>query len=171
MLKKVKKHSFKKQIDKSLSVRDFSQRNEPLKCLGFLVDEAFFNDFELLYEFGKELGLQRKDVKIFTFIETRKKLPSLRQDQVTNKEFSWRGTMNNQNAEEFLNFPFDVIIGYYKGKHEYLSAMVAQSKAKFKIGFQGADERLYDLLLAVDPLKSALFMAETKKYLEILKKI
>lgn len=171
MLKKVKHHSLKKHTEKQLAERDISQRNLPLKYLGFLVDEAFFDDFETLYEFGKELGLQRKDIKFFTFVETRRKIPSLRQNQITNKEFTWRGEIHNQNAQEFLNFPFDVLIGYYKGKHEYLDALVALSKAKFKIGFSQADKRLYDLILTVDLESSVLFRAETKKYLQILKKI
>jgi len=171
MLKKVKRNSLKKHIEKNLTERDFSKRNEPLKYLGFVVDESFFDDFEMLYEFGKELGLQRKDVKLFTFAETRRKIPSLRQNQITNKEFTWRGEIHNQNAQEFLDFPFDVLIGYYKRKHEFLGAMVAQSKAKFKIGFNGADERLFDLLLIVDLQKPEAFKSEVKKYLKILKKI
>ncbi len=171
MLKKVKQNSLKKHIEKNLTKRDFSQRNAPLRHLGFLVDESFFNDFEKLYEFGSAWGLQAKDVKIFSFVETRKKLPSLRQNQITNKEFSWRGEISSQNAIEFLDFPFDVLIGYYKGKHEFLSSMVAQSNAKFKMGFSGADERLYDLLLAVDPTNLELFKKEATKYLQILKKI
>lgn len=171
MLKKVKYHSLKKHIEKNLTERDISQRNTSLKYLGFLVDEAFFDDLEMLYEFGNELGLQRKDVKLFTFLETRRKIPSLRQNQITNKEFTWRGEINNQNAKEFLDFPFDVLIGYYKGKHEFLSAMVAQSKAKFKMGFNGADERLFDLLLTVDLQNTDAFKSEVKKYLKIFKKI
>jgi hypothetical protein len=171
MLKKVKHHSLKKHTEKNLTERDISQRNTSLKYLGFLVDEAFFDDFEMLYEFGNELGLQRKDVKLFTFVETRRKIPSLRQNQITNKEFTWRGEIHNQNAQEFLDFPFDVLIGFYDKKHEFLSAMVAQSKAKFKIGFNGADERLFDLLLTVDLYKPDAFKSEVKKYLKIFKKI
>ena len=45
--------------------------------LGFLVDEDLFNDFEKLYEVANEIGLQRKDVKIFTFIRVKKKLESV----------------------------------------------------------------------------------------------
>ncbi len=171
MLKKVKQHSLKKHTEKNLTARDISQRNAPLKFLGFLVDETIFDDFEMLYEFGRELGLQRKDIKFFTFVETRRKIPSLRQNQITNKEFTWRGEIHNQNAQEFLDYPFDVLIGFYKGKHEYLGAMVAQSKAKFKIGLNGADERLFDLLLTVDLQKPEAFKSEAKKYLKILKKI
>lgn len=171
MLKKVKHNSLKKHTDKNLKKRDISERNTSLKYLGFLVDEAFFEDFETLYEYGKELGLQRKDVKIFTFVETRRKIPSLRQNQITNKEFTLRGEIQNQNAKEFLDLPFDVLIGFYKDKHEYLGAMIAESKAKFKIGFNGADERLFDLLLTVDLQKPEAFKSEVKKYLKILKKI
>ncbi|HLW33404.1 MAG TPA: hypothetical protein VKX40_14170 [Aequorivita sp.] len=171
MLKKVKYRSLKKHANKQLSERDISQRNAPLKYLGFVVDEAFFDDFELLYEFGMELGLQRKDVKLFTFIETRKKIPSLRQNQISNKEFSWGGEIINQNAKEFLEFPFDVLIGYYQGKHKFMEAMVVKSAAKFKIGFKEMDHRFYDLLLGIDPQNIDLFKSELKKYLEILKKI
>ena len=171
MLKKVKQHSLKKHTEKNLTERDISQRNTSLNYLGFLVDEVLFDDFEMLYGFGKNLGLQRKDVKVFTFVETRRKIPSLRQNQITNKEFTWRGEIQNQNAQEFLDFPFDVLIGYYKGKHEFLGAMVAQSKAKFKIGFSGADERLFDLLLTVDLQNPETFKSEVNKYLRILKKI
>jgi hypothetical protein len=171
MLKKVKHNSLKKHTERKLIERDISQRNTPLKYLGFLVDEAFFDDFEMLYEFGSELGLQRKDIKVFTFVETRRKIPSLRQNQITNKEFTFRGEIQSQNAQEFLDFPFDVLIGFYKGKHEFLSAMAAQSNSKFKIGFNGVDERIYDLLLGVDIQKPELFKAEVKKYLQILKKI
>lgn len=171
MLKKVKHNSLKKRTEKSLLERDVSQRNAPLKHLGFLVDEAVFSDLEMFYDFGKELGLQRKDVKIFTFVETRRKIPSLRQNQITNKEFTWRGEIHNQNAQEFLDFPFDVLIGFYRNRHEYLTAMVAESKAKFKIGFNGADERLYDLLLAMDTQNPDVFKKEVKKYLQIFNKI
>lgn len=171
MLKKVRQRSLKKHIDKSLIRRDVSQRNAPLKSLGFVVDEVFFNDFEKLYELGTALGLQQKDVKIFSFVETRKKLPSLRQNQITNKEFNWRGEITNQNAKEFLAVPFDALIGFYTGDHPYLNAMVAQSKAKFTIGFKGTDERLFDLLLAVVPNNFGDFKNEVIKYLKIFKKI
>lgn len=171
MLKKIKLKSLKNQTAKSLESRDFSQRNTTLKFLGFLVDESYFDDFERFYDLGVSLGLQRKDIRVFTFMETRKKLPTLRQNQITNKEFNWRGDINNQIAREFLDFDFDVLIGFTNTENDFLDALIAQSKAKFKIGFNGADERLFDLMLAVDPKNKADFKAEVTKYLKILKKI
>lgn len=171
MFDKFKLHCLKMNTDKSLSERDVSQRNTSLKHLAFLIDETFYNDFEILNEFGTNLGLQRKNIKQFTFVETKRKVPSLRQNQVTNKQFNWRGELQNKYANEFLNYPFDVLIGFYKGEHKFLDSMVANSKAKFKIGFNDADKRLFDLLLTVDFQKPEVFKTEIEKYLKIMKKI
>ena len=79
--------------------------------------------------------------------------------------------MHNQNAQEFLDRSFDVLVGLYNGKHEFLDLLVATSNAKFKVGFHGSDERLYDLLLGVEPTNVSAFKQELKKYLEILDKL
>ena len=63
------------------------------------------------------------------------------------------------------------MIGFYKGKNEYMDVMTAQSKAKFKVGFVDADERLFDLLISVPISKPVLFAEELKKYLTILNKL
>ncbi len=171
MLKRIQNYSLRKQINKSLLERDFSQRNTSLRYLGFLIDEALFDDYESLYKFGTELGLQRKDIKQFTFVETKKRIPSLLNNQISNKEFTWRGEIRNANAMEFLNNPFDVLIGFYQGPNEFMDAMIARSKAKFKIGFNDADKRLFDLILTVDLKHPELVKTEVEKYLRVLNKI
>ncbi len=171
MFEKVKRRSLRKLTERNLEKRDLSQVNAPMKTLGFLVDERLVPDFDLLYDFSIPLDLIPKDVKVFSFIEVKKKLPSLLQNQVQCKDFNWKGEMHNQNASEFLDKDFDVLVGYYHGKHEFLDAMISQSKAKFKVGFAGADERLFDLLIAVKPTETELFKTELKKYLGILGKM
>ena len=171
MFKNLKQKSFKKQTERNLKKRDFSTRNTSLKTLGFLVDEEKFQDFEKLYAFSEALGIQRKDVKIFCFVEYQRKAPSLRQNQINNKDFSWEGEITNQNAKEFLEFPFDVLIGFYKDKNEFLDLMASSSNAKFKVGVAGVDDRLYDLLLSLDPYNVENFKNELKKYLRVLNKI
>ena len=171
MFKNLKLKKIKKQTDKNLIKRDLSQVNAPLKTLGFLIDDGTFQDLETLFEYSKLLGLQRKDVKVFSFVEFKKKAPSLLQDQISNKDFSWDGIIHNKNAREFLDKPFDVIVGYYNGKHEFLDLMVSESKAKFKVGGLGADDRLFDLLIAIDINKTEVFKAELKKYLTVLNKL
>ncbi len=171
MFKKIKQKSLQKLTEKNIRERDLSRVNEPLKRLGFLVDESEFQEFEELYDFAVALGIQRKDVKVFSFLESKKKLPSLRQNQIHNRDFTWKGEIHNQNAQEFLDVPFDVLIGYYRGANEFLDLMVSASKAKFKVGVAEADPRLYDLIIEIQPDKVTEFKAELKKYLKILNKI
>ncbi len=171
MFERLKRRSLKKVTERNLAHRDLSQLNSTLKTLGFIVDEKLIQDFEPLYDFYVEFKLLPKDVKVFTFIEVKKKLPSLLQNQVQSKDFNWKGEMHNQNAKEFLDKDFDVLVGYYEGKHEFLDAMISQSNAKFKVGLAGGDKRLFDLLISVKPNEIETFKIELKKYLEILKKL
>lgn len=171
MFERLKRRSLKKVTERNLAHRDLSQLNSRLKTLGFIVDEKLIQDFEPLYDFYVDFKLLPKDVKVFTFIEVKKKLPSLLQNQVQCKDFNWKGEMHNQNASEFLDKDFDVLVGYYEGKHEFLDAMISQSNAKFKVGFAGGDKRLFDLLISVKPNEIETFKIELKKYLKILNKI
>ena len=171
MFEKIKRKSLRKVTERNLSERDLSKVNAPLKTLGFIVDERVFQEFDALLDFHKDLNIVPKDIKIFSFIEVKRKLPSLRQNQVQCKDFNWKGEMHNQNAQEFLDKDFDVLVGYYKGKNEFLDVMISQSKAKFKVGLASSDERLFDLLLTVDLGNIPLFKQELVKYLKILNKI
>lgn len=171
MFEKLKHRSLRKKIEHNLNTRDVSEINSDLKTLGFLVDEATFQDFEKFYEFSNYLHLQPKDVNIFSFLEVKRKLPSLRQNQLHNKDFDWKGELHNQNAKEFINKRFDVLVGYYTTKNNFLDAMVAASNANFKVGVAGADPRLFDLLIDVDIQDIEAFKVELKKYLTVLNKL
>ncbi len=171
MFKSLQRRYLLKKIDRNLKNRDLSNLNNKAITLGFLVDEDLFNDFEKLYAISERMGLHCKDVKIFTFMNVKKKLPSLRQNQINNKEFSWKGIIQNQNTNEFLALPLDVLVGYYKGKNYFLDLMMSKSKAKFKVGFNGVDSRLFDLIIDVNPLQVEKFGQELIKYLRILNKI
>jgi len=171
MFEKLKRRSLRKLTERNLANRDLSQVNSKMKTLGFLVDEKLFSEFEKLEDFYKDLNLIPKDVKVFSFIEVKRKLPSLRHNQVQCKDFNWKGEMHNQNANEFIDRNFDVLVGYYEGKNEFLDALISQSRAKFKVGFSGADDRLFDLIISIKPTAVDAFRVELKKYLTILGKI
>lgn len=171
MFKIIQKKQLQKKIELYLKNRDISNLNDSVVTIGYLVDEDLFQDFEKLFEVSKEMGLKNKDVKIFTFMEVKKKIPSLRQNQINNKEFSWKGIIQNQNANEFLNKPFDVLIAYYNNENDYLDLMLAKSKAKFKVGFEGVDSRMLDLIIDIDLLNINDFKRELMKYLKVLGKL
>ena len=171
MLKRFQKIFLKKSIDKNLENRDVSKINDQLHSIGFLVDEEINIAFESFYEISKELGLPEKDVKIFFFSEVKTKTPTLHQNKINNKHFSWKGKIHNKNANEFLETPFDVLVGYYHTKNNYLDLMISKSNAKFKVGFKEIDNRLFDLLIDVDPLNISGVKKELLKYFRTLNKI
>lgn len=171
MFEKLKRRSLRKRIEQNLTKRDTSGINSEMRTLGFLLDEALLQELEIFDTFALDLHLQPKDVKVFTFQEVKKKMPSLLHNQVSNKDFSWKGEINNRNAIEFLDTEFDVLVGYYRGRHEFIDLMVSRSNAKFKVGFKGSDERLFDLLFALDPMNVEAFKKELKKYLTVLNKM
>jgi hypothetical protein len=171
MFRKLRQYSIKKIVNKNLNDRDLSKINGPLVTLGFLVDETISQDFEVLYDYSNLLGIQRNDIEIFSFRGFKKNAPLSHQDQISDKDFAWNGAIKSVWAKEFLSKPFDVLIGYYKGSHEFLDMMVSESKAKFKIGSITADARLFDLLIAVELDNVEAFKDETKKYLTVLNKL
>ena len=171
MLKRFQKIFLKKSIDKNLENRDVSKINDQLHSIGFLVDEEINIAFESFYEISKELGLHEKDVKIYFFSDVKTKTPTLHQNKINNKHFSWKGKIHNKNANEFLETPFDVLVGYYRTKNNYLDLMTSKSNAKFKVGFKEIDNRLFDLLIDIDPLNISGIKKELLKYFRILNKI
>lgn len=171
MLKIIKRKYLRNRTERNIRTRDLSRINEPLKKLGFIVDESDFMDFEELYNFSWLLNIQRKDIRIFSFLETKMKQPTLRQNQVYHKDFTWKGEIINRNAIEFLDYPFDVMIGFYKGQNEFLDLMMSASKSKFKVGLAGADPRLFDLIIKVETGDMDNFRFELKKFMQILNKI
>ena len=171
MLKIFQKKQLKKKIDYYLQNRDVSGLNDTVVTIGFLVDEDMFPDFDNLKSISEKNGLQEKDMVVFTFMNVKKKLPTLRQNMINNKNFTWKGEIKNQNANEFLNRHFDVLVGYYQGNNLYLDLMMAKSKAKFKVGFKDSDLRILDLIIDVNPQKPAEFKRELLKYLRALGKI
>ncbi|MGB0949778.1 MAG: DUF6913 domain-containing protein [Marinirhabdus sp.] len=170
MFKKLKEILFKKQIKKNLKKRDRSQLDGKLRTLAFLVDENVFKNFETFNDIGKSIGVQPKDIKVFSYITVQKKAPSLHSNQTNNRDFSWRGQINNINTTEFLKKPFDVLVGYYNGTHPNLDLMVSKSEARFKVGLGDCDQRLFDLILKVSTREISGFKAEFLKYLKILGK-
>ena len=171
MFEKIKRRALRKHIERNLGKRDRSEVNAPMKTLGFVVDERLLQDFEKLYDLAGYFHIHPNDISVFSFLEVKKKQPSLRQNQVNNKHFTWKGDLHNQNAEEFLNRSFDVLVGFYAEENVYMDLLVSESEAKFKVGFSGADDRLFDLVLGMSPNDFNEFKKELKKYLEVLGKI
>lgn len=171
MFKRIKKIFFKKHITKNLKNRTMFDVNDSLTTIGFLVNEEDNIDFEIIFDISSTLGVHQKDIKIFSFIDIKTKTPTLIQNRIYSNHFNWRGEINNKNALDFLNTKLDVLVSYYSTKNNYLNLMTSKSKAKFKVGFNGVDDRLFDLIINIDPQKNLDVKSELLKYFKVLNKI
>lgn len=171
MIKKIKNFSIRRKINDIIASRDLSQRNSKLEKLGILVDNSFVEDQSYLEKTIKKLGLEENQYQFFHFVEVDKSVPTLQSNTISKKEFNLKGELINQDAIDFLKTPFDVLICVFPEDNQWMNLMAAESKANFKIGFFGMDQRIFDLIINVDPKDHQSFENEVIKYLKILNKI
>ena len=166
----LKNRWLKKEIEFALTQRDRSQINAKCQILGVIVDEQLIPEFDVFYDWYQDFNIAPKDIIILTFLEVKKKLPTIRQNQLTNADFDWQGQINHPGAIEFMNSSFDILIAIYKPGNTLLDLIVARSKSKFKVGSKGLDIKIFDLILEVPPDRLALMRSEFVKYMGILNK-
>ena len=174
MLKKVihwvKMKWLHRHLVEAMKVRDRSAVNDPCRTIGFLVDEAIIKDLDQLYQCSVDLNLAPKDVKVFTFLENKDNLPTLRQNQMHQNDIDWKGRIHHAGALEFLETRFDVLVALYHPGNDFMNLMVAKSQSKFKVGSRGLRADLYDLMIGIAPGDVPHFRKELKKYLTLLNK-
>lgn len=133
-----------------------------------IVSQKISNWLQLEEEIKKTFGLE--NVKILTFLDYDKKNHTIN-SYFTEKDIDWNGAIQKADFRDFLNEPFDLLIGYFDTKNIFLELAVLKSKATFKVGFSDVNQRLYDMEIAEIPSKIDNFLIELKKYLVILKKM
>lgn len=133
-----------------------------------IASQKISNWIQLEEEIKKTLGLE--NVKILTFLDYDKKNHTIN-SYFTEKDIDWNGAIQKADFRDFLNEPFDLLIGYFDTKNIFLELAVLKSKATFKVGFSDVNQRLYDMEIAEIPSKIDNFLNELKKYLVILKKM
>ena len=171
MFKRIQKIFVAKNINKNLKKRTMYGINDPITTIGFLLNEEARINYEIFFDISSALGVQQKDTKIFSFTDIKTKTPTLIQNKIFSNHFNWRGEINNNNALDFLYTKLDVLVSYYDTKNKYLNLMTSKSKAKFNVGFMGVDNRLFDLIINVNPQKNLDVKSELLKYFKVLNKI
>jgi hypothetical protein len=139
--------------------------------MGVIMDEDSYSDTEMFYHLGKDLGIHRKDIRILGYEALAGKTPTMRMNVIHDKDISWKGEILASEASDFLERPFDLLIGYFQVKNPSLNLLTAKSNAHFKVGLSGVDQRLFDLIVAVEVEKGTLFAREVVRYMQKLDKI
>ncbi|PHR73999.1 MAG: hypothetical protein COA67_01135 [Lutibacter sp.] len=170
ILSKFKDNSIKRKIERELISSDkplISISNEKINSILVFVDEFTTKNSSQII--AKELNVDVSKIKIVNYIKNAPK-ESDSKELFTDKDFNWLGKIKNEYIQNLLNSEFDLLINL-SDNNLLLNYLIVLSKAKFKVGFSSADNRLFDFMIAVDTKDVAVFIKELKKYLEILNKL
>ncbi|HKK12907.1 MAG TPA: hypothetical protein VJ945_08740 [Flavobacteriaceae bacterium] len=170
-LRGFKEKSNQKYINKLLSARMAMVDARKIKSVGVILNFNEFIDFEAFRAYLKILGIKTNKVKIIAFIEDEKDINFHWETYFSPKDFGWKGKVNKIEIQTFIETEFDALISYYKKDTLEPNLVTAQSNANFKIGLSNDDQRLYDLIIDVNPDEFMLFKSELKKYLTVLNKL
>ncbi|MFP4845791.1 DUF6913 domain-containing protein [Winogradskyella sp. PE311] len=171
ILKAFKGKSNQKYVNNLLALRKATVNTNKVKTVAVLLNANEFDDFEMFNQFFKELNLTSPKHKIIAFTYDDKFVASQWETYFSPKDFGWKGKINNVDLQSFMDEEYDVLIAYYKGSVLELDLITASSKANLKVGLSRTDERLYDLIIDVDPKETKIFKTEFTKYLNILNKL
>ncbi len=171
ILKAFREKSNQKFINKVLDSKNTAISANKIESVGVIIDANEFSDAEVFKNFFHDLGIQLPKIQIIVFVEDDKKTERLWGNYFSKKDFGWGGKIKHPELQTFLNTEFDALLGFYKNDTLELKMVTAGSKANFKIGLSGVDDRLFDFIMDVGIKDLEVFKTELKKYLTILKKI
>ena len=171
ILKAFKEKSNQKYVNKLLSMRKATANNNKVNTVAVVLYADEFVDFDVFRQYFLDLNLKSPKHKIIVFTKDNTYTASSWEAYYNPKDFGWKGKINNTDLQLFLDEPYDILISYYKENEPLLNLITAVSKAKFKVGLTKDDERLYDLIIDIEPKDIDIFKVELKKYLNILNKL
>jgi hypothetical protein len=167
----IKDFLVKKQIKKSLALGLFAVSNEPIKTIGILVDGIHFSDKDkLVNEFNKYANGNFK-VNLLVYRNKAKKDESIEYSYFTKSDIGFTGSFSKGEIDDFVAFPFDLLVNYYDDSNADLELITSSSKAKFKVGFASVNKDLNHFFVTTFVDKYMDFTQVLFDYLKILKKI
>lgn len=171
ILKAFKEKSNLKFINKLLSSKIVAVSNSKIESVGVILDVREFSDVEAFQRFLSELGIQPPKIKIIVFGADNKEAGQFGGNYFSKRAFGWNGNIKDVELQTFLEIEFDALVSFHKDDALELKMVTAASKANFKIGLSGVDDRLFDFILDVSTKDFDVFKIELKKYLTILNKL
>ena len=159
--------SFQKKLKEIPDTR--TPISKEIHSVAILTTDAFSDDLDLVNEVKSNFKSVR-NVHIYCFRKF-KSSDLVTYKHFTERDFDWKGRVKDPSFENFLENPFDLLIGYYNEESLYLELATLKSHASFKIGFANVNDKLFDVVVNEDPKKIDSFIEVVKKYLKLLHKI
>jgi len=138
-----------------------------VETIGILTDDLEFDVTKNVKELASLFNIKEKNISVLFFAKN--ELGEKDFLYFTAKNLDWKGKLKSEAVNQFIYYPFDVLINYSKMNNPYLNMVVVSAKAKFKVGYESLDNRLYHFMLSLQINSETTFNKELVRYLKILK--
>ena len=170
VISKIKLGFAQKNVADLLRKRQFSERANPVRSIGILLDEAdagVVNIFKVLKE---DLGVREEDFQILFCYSSKPKTLSLESLVFTPADIGWKGNFKSPEIREFAETKFDLLISFTRFENQPAKLMAAASDAAFKVNRKEEDSLVFDMTILTGFENAGIFVEELKKYLNIINK-
>ncbi|MFV5684294.1 DUF6913 domain-containing protein [Flavobacterium sp. GB2R13] len=167
----IKDFSVKKILKNSLHNVKSSPLSTTIQTVGLLIDASSFSEKDALISELIANGIPADNIKVIVYKDKFKKSDAQTHPAFGAKHLNWKGEISNQQANEFVNEKFDLLINYYDVEKAILMVVTHNSKAQFKVGFSSIDKRLNHLIINTNAENYKVFTHELFRYLKILNKL
>ena len=124
---------------------------------------------DAIKEFIKKLEGDGKKVKVIAFLPKKKENYEFKFDFFTEDDLSFFGKNNSTQASKFVATPFDILYYVDATPNNYILNLIAQSKARFRIGKFWTEGKPYFELMIESVGGTKILMDEMYKYSSVLR--
>lgn len=161
----------KKHINKSLSAGLSIVTDDSIKTIGLLIDEIHFFDKDQLINDIKKYTDNQVKVNVLVYRKKIQKNEMFDHSFFTKNDITFSGFIKKGDIDNFISFPFCLLINYYDESNSDLEFVSVMSQAKFKVGFASIINNLNNFIVYTSIKKHNEFTKIMFDYLKILKKI
>jgi hypothetical protein len=169
--KRFKTLALEKYISTAVQTRAKDFGTGPIQSFGVIFDYKNYHNYEFFQALCQDLNVNTNRVRFIAYIGKEKQTPNGWDSFYSIEDFDWKGLPHSANIDEFTEYPFDLLISYYRPERLELNVLTALSKAKLKVGISNSDQRLNDLTIDIKPKEIEVFRIELLKYLKTLNKL
>lgn len=149
-LEQIRLHLHRSFLKKELSTQK-SQRGtmylDDANYIGILFDGTEQSEREIVLDYAEQLKKAGKKVKLLAFFNNKLKGESFAFPAFNRLQMDWVLRPNSQEALEFKDHPFDLLLNLTKETVVPLDYIAALSKAKYRVGPYTDQTFCYDLMI------------------------
>ncbi len=170
-LTKIKQRRIQKKIDKMFAASSQKEQteNSKIKKVGILTTQELSNEIDLVNKIESTFP-DIRNVKIYSFRSYNKREKKSFK-HFSENDISWQGKILDASLQSFVDEPLDLLVCYFDKNDLLLEYITLFSKASFKVGFAGVNQKLFNMEIIESTKNTDSFNEELKKYLQILGKI